>query len=92
MPTLEQLAIPQAAVLDTGTRTIVFVREREGTFRPREVKLGARMAGHYPVLSGLAEGERVVSSPNFLIDSESRLQAILEAARSGAGPDEGHTH
>jgi Cu(I)/Ag(I) efflux system membrane fusion protein len=86
------LAIPQDAVLDSGTRTIVFVQEGEGTFRPREVKLGARMAGYYPVLSGLAEGERVVSSPNFLIDSESRLQAILEAARSRAAPEEGHAH
>jgi RND family efflux transporter MFP subunit len=83
-PSAEQLAVAQDAVLDTGTRQIVFVQEREGTFRPREVTLGPRMAGYYPVLDGLEEGERVVSSPNFLIDSESQFQAALEAMKSGS--------
>ena len=83
-PGEEALAIPETAVLDSGTRTVVFVKEGEGTFLPREVEVGARMDGYYPVLSGLKAGEEVVSSPNFLIDSESRFQAALEAARSGA--------
>ncbi len=69
------LSIPEEAVLLTGTREIVYVKVGEGTFVPREVTLGARAAGYYPVESGLSEGEEVVSSPNFLIDSESRLQA-----------------
>jgi hypothetical protein len=48
------------------------------------------MAGYYPVVNGLAEGERIVSSPNFLIDSESRLQAVMEAAKSSADEHAGH--
>lgn len=81
------LAIPEEAVLDSGTRKIVFVKQGEGTFVPREVTLGARAAGYYPVLTGLSEGEEVVSSPNFLIDSESRLQAVIQqrAAKTAAG-------
>jgi RND family efflux transporter MFP subunit len=90
-PSTEQLAVAQDAVLDTGTRRIVFVQEGEGTFRPREVTLGPRMAGYYPVLAGLEEGERVVSSPNFLIDSESQFQAALEAMKAGSD-DAGHAH
>ena len=91
-PSEEQLAVVQDAVLDTGTRKIVFVQEGEGTFRPREVTLGARMAGYYPVLSGLEEGERVVSSPNFLIDSESRFQAAMEAMKATSDEQGTHAH
>jgi len=87
----EALAIPQNAVLDSGTRTVVFVEEEEGRFVPREVTVGARGGDYYPVLSGLEEGETVVSSPNFLIDSESRFQAVMEAAK-GAGDNAGHSH
>jgi len=72
------LAIPEQALLDSGTRKIVFVKQGEGTFVPREVTVGARAVGYYPVLTGLSEGEEVVSSPNFLIDSESRLQAAIQ--------------
>ena len=88
----EALAIPQQAVLDSGTRKVVFVQVDEGTFVPREVVLGPYGSGFYPVLEGLKEGEKVVSSPNFLIDSESRLQAALEAAKSAAPAPPGHAH
>jgi multidrug efflux pump subunit AcrA (membrane-fusion protein) len=91
-PSGKAVAIPEEAVLDSGTRKIVFVKEGEGTFVPREVTLGARAAGYYPVLSGVSEGEEVVSSPGFLIDSESRLQAaqpkkaaVAPAPRKPAG-------
>jgi multidrug efflux pump subunit AcrA (membrane-fusion protein) len=90
VPSEKALAIPQEAVLDSGTRKVVFVQKGEGKFLPREVTLGPRAAGYYPVLSGLKEGERVVSSPNFLIDSESRFQAALEAVKAGAGEHAGH--
>ena len=90
-PAGEELAIPEEAVLDSGTRKIVFVKEGEGTFAPREVTIGARATGYYPVLSGVKEGELVVSSPNFLIDSESRLQAAMQARRAG-GAHAGHVH
>ena len=88
-PGEEALAIPQNAVLDSGTRTVVFVEEKEGRFVPREVTVGARGGDYYPVLSGLEEGETVVSSPNFLIDSESRFAAALEQMKA-TGEHAGH--
>ncbi|MFB3883304.1 MAG: efflux RND transporter periplasmic adaptor subunit [Armatimonadota bacterium] len=83
VPGAEQLALPEQAIIDTGTRKVVFVKQGEGTFIPREVQLGPRSAGYYPVLGGVKEGELVVSSPNFLIDSESRFQAAIEAMGQG---------
>jgi hypothetical protein len=75
----EALAVPKVAVLDTGERQIVFVVHDQGTFEPRAVSLG-RDAGEYAeVLSGLEDGEEVVTSANFLIDSESRFRAALAA-------------
>jgi RND family efflux transporter MFP subunit len=78
-PAAEALAVPESAVIDTGVRKVVFVKQGEGTFIPREVTVGVRAEGYYPVLSGLQEGEVVVSSANFLIDSESRFQSAVQA-------------
>ena len=64
------LAVPVGAVLDSGTRKIVYVEKGRGTFEPREVTLGPRSGGYFPVLKGLAEGERVVARGGFLIDSQ----------------------
>jgi membrane fusion protein, copper/silver efflux system len=72
-----KLAVPQEAVIDSGKRTIVYVIKNMDTFEPREVKLGVRASGYYEILSGLAEGEEVVVSGNFLVDSESRLKGAL---------------
>jgi RND family efflux transporter MFP subunit len=80
VPTADQLALPEQALMDTGVRKLVFVRQSEGLFMPREVTVGPRAAGYYPVVSGLQEGELVVSSPNFLLDSESKLRAVTEDA------------
>lgn len=71
----KRLAIPQEAVLDSGTRKLVFVDKGQGVFEPREVTLGSRVNNLYPIVSGLAPGERVVTSATFLIDSESKLMA-----------------
>jgi len=71
----DTLAIPEQAVLDSGTRTIVFVRRGEGLFEPRAVKLGPRIGSYFEVSEGLTEGEQIVTSGNFLIDSESKLMA-----------------
>jgi Cu(I)/Ag(I) efflux system membrane fusion protein len=71
----EALVVPESAVLDSGARQVVFVARGEGRFEPREVELGTRFEGFYQVLSGLAEGERIVTSANFLIDSETQLAA-----------------
>jgi Cu(I)/Ag(I) efflux system membrane fusion protein/cobalt-zinc-cadmium efflux system membrane fusion protein len=69
--------IPASGVLQTGTRQIVFVDRGGGNLEPREVELGARVGDDYIVLKGLDAGERIVTSANFLIDSESQLQAAL---------------
>lgn len=76
------LAVSQDSVLDTGTRKIVFVDRGEGLIEPREVVLGDKGDSDYEVLAGLKAGEKVIVSGNFLIDSESRLKAVLENAGS----------
>jgi membrane fusion protein, copper/silver efflux system len=67
--------VPESAVIHTGERTLVFVDQGQGRYEPREVRLGARVAGAYHVLRGVAAGERVVVSASFLLDSESSLRA-----------------
>jgi RND family efflux transporter MFP subunit len=81
-----RLAIPESAILSTGTRSVVFVAREEGTFDPREVRLGLRLPDRVEVLDGLQEGETIVSSGNFLIDSESKLKSALEAAAAPRNP------
>ncbi|MFZ5524271.1 MAG: efflux RND transporter periplasmic adaptor subunit [Pseudomonadota bacterium] len=71
------LAVPVSAVIDSGTRQLVLVQLAQGRFEPRTVRLGSRSENHVEVLEGLAEGEQVVTSANFLIDAESNLKAAL---------------
>ena len=71
-----RLAVPDDAVLDTGTRRIVYVDKGEGFFEPREVTLGLRADGYSEVLSGLKAGEKVAHSATFLIDSEAQLKGV----------------
>ncbi|MHB8843363.1 MAG: efflux RND transporter periplasmic adaptor subunit [Nitrospirota bacterium] len=71
-----RLAVPDDAVLDTGTRQLVYVDKGEGNFEPREVKLGGRADGYREVLSGLRSGEKVARSATFLIDSEAQLKGV----------------
>ena len=80
------LSVPESAVMDTGSRQAVFVDKGQGRFEPREVKLGQRGAGHVEVRQGLADGEAVVISANFLIDAESNLKAALKGFAEGAQP------
>lgn len=68
-----QTLVPSEAVLDSGMRQLVFVAQPGGFFEPREVQVGARLENQYIILSGLQPGETIVTSGNFLIDSESRL-------------------
>ena len=70
-----KLMVPESAVLPTGLRNVVFVDHGDGRMEIRNVELGARVNDHYEILGGLAEGELVVTSGNFLIDAESKLQA-----------------
>jgi membrane fusion protein, copper/silver efflux system len=80
------LRIPPDAIIDSGIDKVVFVAVGEGKFAPRKVRLGEADATHVEVITGLAQGERVVSRANFLIDSESRLRASL-AELSGGAPE-----
>jgi Cu(I)/Ag(I) efflux system membrane fusion protein len=72
----DRLVVPSDAVLDTGTRQVVFVDKGEGSLEPREVKLGLKTDEYYIVKSGLSQGDKVVTNANFLIDSESQIKAI----------------
>ncbi|MCS3731019.1 efflux RND transporter periplasmic adaptor subunit [Bradyrhizobium betae] len=81
------LAIPESAVLDTGTRQSVLVDKGQGRFEPHEVKLGHRGGGYVEVREGLTDGEPVVTSANFLIDAESNLKAALKGfSEAGTQP------
>jgi hypothetical protein len=81
----EKLAVPEDAVMHTGTRDIVFATDPNGYFESKVVTLGAKAQGYYEVLQGLAVNEEVVTSGNFLIDSESKLNAVLNQM---AGPNQ----
>lgn len=70
------LSIPQDAVLDTGLRKIIFIDEGKGHFTPREIEIGYLADGFFQVLSGVSEGEAVVTSSQFLLDSESRIGGV----------------
>lgn len=77
VPMGTQVVIPTSGILQSGTRQIAFVDRSDGFIEPREVQLGARVDGDFIVLKGLKPAEQVVTSANFLIDSESQLQAAL---------------
>jgi Cu(I)/Ag(I) efflux system membrane fusion protein len=84
LPATTGLTVPAEAVVDTGEMHYLFVARDGGHFEPRLVKLGARAKDKVEILSGAAEGETVVTTGNFLIDSESRLRAAIEGQTSGA--------
>jgi multidrug efflux pump subunit AcrA (membrane-fusion protein) len=71
----QALTVPRDAVVDTGEEQHVFVVTHDGGYEPRRVVLGARLADRFEVREGLAEGDHVVASGVFLLDSESRLRA-----------------
>lgn len=73
------IAVPTSAIIDSGTRQVVLVVKGEGKFEPRPVHLGARGDNYTEVLTGLKDGEQVVTSANFLIDAESNLRAALQS-------------
>ena len=82
----QKLAVPEGAIIDTGLRQMAIVDKGSGYFEPREVKVGAKVENYYEVIKGLKAGERVVTSANFLIDSESKLK---EAMGGMAGMEHG---
>jgi Cu(I)/Ag(I) efflux system membrane fusion protein len=74
----KKLSVPEDAIIDTGTKKIVYVEKRKGVFEPRAVGLGARGDGWVEVVKGLKEGEKVAAAANFLIDSEARLRGVVK--------------
>ncbi|MBI5799282.1 MAG: efflux RND transporter periplasmic adaptor subunit [Verrucomicrobia bacterium] len=90
---LKVLAVPVAAVLDSGVRTLVYVERAKGQFAPVEVKLGARAGDFYPVLSGLNGGEQVAVRGNFLLDSQFQVQGMPSLFYpQGQAAVSGHQH
>jgi Cu(I)/Ag(I) efflux system membrane fusion protein len=89
-----RLVVASEAVIRTGKRAVVIVRKDNGTFEPRDVSLGADLGDELEILQGLSEGEQVVASGQFLIDSEARLRSVLgnmaaAAVPASAGPGPG---
>jgi hypothetical protein len=90
----EGLRIPADAIIESGTKSIVFVSLGDGKFQPREVETGDRNGSEVEIVSGVSETDAVVSRANFLLDSESRLRASLAALGSGGSnpPAGGHDY
>lgn len=92
-----QLIVPASAVFQSGTRQLVFLNHGNGSLEPKEVTLGPRVGDDFVVLKGLEAGQSIVTSANFLIDSESQLQAAAGSfvppppgAGSNAPPSNAH--
>jgi membrane fusion protein, copper/silver efflux system len=81
----KSLALPETALIDTGTRKIVFVATGDRRFEPREVQVRSELDGFYQILSGLSEGDAVAVSAQFLLDSESKLRATGGRVSGHAG-------
>jgi RND family efflux transporter MFP subunit len=75
---IDRLVVPQPAVIDTGARKYALLALPDGYFAPRDVQIGPPIGDFYPVISGLAEGDRVVTSAQFLIDSETNLVSAMQ--------------
>ena len=80
------LAVPESAVMDTGSRQAVFVDKGQGRLEPRAVRLGQRGDGYVEIRQGVTEGDPVVVSANFLVDAESNLKAALKGFSEGSKP------
>jgi Cu(I)/Ag(I) efflux system membrane fusion protein len=85
LPSKTAVTVPSEAVIDTGDRRYVFAETSPGHFEPRVVTVGERSGERVEILEGLSEGDRVASSGNFFIDSESRLKASIDETPSAGG-------
>jgi RND family efflux transporter MFP subunit len=99
-PVMNAVAVPQSAVLRSGERNTIFVDLGDGRFEPREVELGVRGDGdRIQIVNGIVAGEKVVTQAQFMLDSESRIQAAIAQFRArGKSKDQaqppaaGHVH
>ena len=87
------LAVPVTAVLDSGVRKLVYVEQSKGRFVPVEIVTGPRTDDSYPVLSGLKEGDQVVTRGNFLLDSQFQIRGLPSLFyKEGQAAAAGHQH
>ncbi len=84
------VVIPAQAVIHSGTRRVVVIAQGDGRFEPREILIGVETEDGYEVLHGLNPGEEIVTSAQFLIDSESNLKAALAGMSGDVGGHGGH--
>jgi membrane fusion protein, copper/silver efflux system len=84
VPTANVVTVPKGAVIDTGTRKVVYVETAPNAFSPRDVKTGGASADRVAILEGLREGDRVVAAANFFIDAQTQLSGGAAAQYSGA--------
>ena len=82
----DKLSVPLSAIIDSGEGQMVIVDLGDGRFAPRPVKIGVRAADYVEILEGLAEGDKIVTRANFLIDAESNLKAAFESFNDGGRP------
>ncbi len=87
-----QLVIPSSAVLQSGSQAIAFLDHGNGVLEPRAIELGPQLNDSVIVLNGLKAGDRIVSSANFLVDSEAQFQAAMGAFSPLPQPLRGHHH
>jgi Cu(I)/Ag(I) efflux system membrane fusion protein len=86
----QKLTVPEGAIIDTGVRQMAIIDKGSGYFEPREVKVGSKVDNYYEVIKGLKAGERVVTSANFLIDSESKLKEAMAGMAMPGMDHSGH--
>ena len=94
-PVGEHLAVPIESLMDTGREVFVFSKIGDGKFEPKKVTVVLETESQAGIGSGLTEGEEVVVGGNFMLDSESRLKAVIQGAQSQSAPEtsgSGHKH
>jgi membrane fusion protein, copper/silver efflux system len=87
VPLPPTISVPADAILDSGLQKTVFVDRGNGYFEPREVETGWRMGNRVEIVKGLNPGERIVTSGNFLIDSESKLELAAQGMHTVLSKD-----
>lgn len=85
-PATTRLVVPSEAIIRTGTRAVAIVRTADSRFEPRDVKLGVDLGDALEVVQGLSEGDEVVASGQFLVDSEARLRSVLGSMAAASAP------
>jgi Cu(I)/Ag(I) efflux system membrane fusion protein len=82
------MSVPESAVVDTGNKTIVYIETTPGVFEGRAVVVGPRLGDSFPVLDGLAPGDRIAAAGAFLIDAETRINPAAGSSGRSATADD----